>query len=94
MHFLVQVSTSLLRKRKEKRSQLFLVVRRSACAVVAGARVRDLLVEHVGDHLDLGFRCCDLLGGRGLGATLAEEEGHCWYVWGVSGFFERDRECV
>lgn len=34
------------------------------------------LVEHVGDHLDLGFCCCDLLGGRGLGAGVAEEEGH------------------
>lgn len=35
-----------------------------------------VLVEHVGNHLDLGFCCCDLLGGRGLGAALAEEEGH------------------
>jgi hypothetical protein len=39
-----------------------------------------VLVEHVGNHLDLGLCCCDLLGGRGLGAALAEEEGHFWYV--------------
>ena len=38
--------------------------------------IGDVLVEHVGDHLDLGLCCCDLLCGAGLRAAAAEEEGH------------------
>jgi len=38
--------------------------------------LRDVLVEHVGDHLDLGLCCCDLLRRGGLRAAAAEEEGH------------------
>jgi hypothetical protein len=52
------------------------------------------LVEHVGDHLDLGFCCCDLLGGRGLGATLAEEEGHFRDVLWVVVCLLSERGCV
>jgi len=37
----------------------------------------DLLVEHAGDHLDLGLCCCDLLCGRRLRTGAAEEERHC-----------------
>jgi hypothetical protein len=51
-----------------------------------------VLVEHVGNHLDLGLCCCDLLGGRGLGAALAEEEGHCW-ICGVCGSFFGESVC-
>lgn len=53
-------------------------------SAATAALVVDVLVEHARDHLDLGLCCCDLLCGRGLGTTAAEEEGHC--CGGVEGF--------
>lgn len=45
-------------------------------------RERSLLVEHVGDHFDFCFGCCDLFGAAGLWATAAaEEEGHGMFVF-------------
>lgn len=73
MHFLEQVSTNL---------------ERAALAKCIGGRDterkesglcdgHDVLIEHVGDHLDLGLCCCDLLLRAGLRACAAEaEEGH------------------
>jgi hypothetical protein len=90
MHFLVQVSTSLLVESVLVLS-LFLG---SATRTNIDGEGNALLVEHVGDHLDLGFCCCDLLGGRGLGATLAEEEGHFWDVLWVVNCLLRESECV
>lgn len=47
----------------------------------------DALVEHVGDHFNLGFGSGDLLGGAGLWAG-AEEEGHFggWRLRGKDGW--------
>jgi hypothetical protein len=83
MHFLVQVSTSL------GRGDVLVLIPQVSYAHIYGCSLRshvDILVEHVGNHLDLGLCCCDLLCGRRLGTTAAEEEGHCvelcgWLIW-------------
>jgi hypothetical protein len=76
------------------RGGMLVLIPRTSCAHTYGCSHQDVLVEHVGDHLDLGFCCCDLLCGRRLGTTAAEEERHCvWSFVGVmSGDMSRLRE--
>ena len=53
MHFLVQVSTNL--------EQDISCWRNGGRVGGERSEKRNVLVEHVGDHLDLGFCCGDLL---------------------------------